>query len=220
MPGIASLPLVIRVAVTGHRPPKLTPAHVPGIRASVRKVLDEVIAIGARIATDNNAFYEPAVPVLHVISSLAEGADRIVAEEGQELQAILQYPLPAPIDSYCDDFATAESKKVFSDLSGASRHVFQLDGHRTGHNPSLDPEAYAAASYTALTHCDLLLAVWDGKRGDEGGTGQTVRKALAAGIPVIRIHVDEPGLIEFAPENGDWRGVWLTDWEARLHTAL
>ena len=57
--------------------------------------------------------------------------------------------------------------------------------------PDDDTEAYMAAGRATIAHCDLLIAVWDGRppRG-RGGTAEVVHLAVAQGTPVIHIPSD------------------------------
>src|SRR6202046_2217145 len=97
-------PVRLRIGVVGHRvPPKLPIAAIPKVRAIVDHVLTSVAeAVSQEAAT-------PAVPrerhdgqwpaldetaPCTVISSLAEGADRIVAEAGLASGFSLETVLP------------------------------------------------------------------------------------------------------------------------------
>jgi hypothetical protein len=210
--------LVVRVAVTGHRPPKINLTNEAGIGRSVHQVLSEVLSIAQGIAVSESSAYAAGKPALHVISSLAEGADRIVAQEGIRLHASLQISLPAHRDEYRKDFSTAASAAEFDSLLSRSSNVFELDGNRIGE--WLDPSAYAAAGHVAIGHCDFLLAIWDGAPGEEGGTAQLVREALRAAIPVVRIDVNNPAIVEFSPVGSVWHGPWRPDWRPVLRDAL
>src|ERR1700691_3928056 len=85
----------LRIGVIGHRPPKIPLEDIPvEIRQTVREVL-----MFARTFTEDlvasDQGYALREPILRIISSLAEGADRLVAEEGLTLGFKLQCPLPA-----------------------------------------------------------------------------------------------------------------------------
>jgi hypothetical protein len=85
-----SAPLV--VGVTGHR--DLVPAEMPGIRGRVREFLMHLH--GQYPDRD-----------LVVLTPLAEGADRLVAEEALALGLPVTVVLPMPRALYAEDFKTA-----------------------------------------------------------------------------------------------------------------
>jgi len=159
------VPLV--VAVTGHR--DLVEAEVPAIRERVRGFLIDL----------RDAY--PGRPVA-VMSALAEGADRLVAEEALALGLPLTVPLPMPRDLYVRDFAAPESRAEFERLCAAAVDVFELPitaGNteatilEDGPNRS---RQYAQAGVFLCAHCHVLLALWDGKPSEQlGGTSQVVR---------------------------------------------
>jgi hypothetical protein len=159
------VPLV--VAVTGHR--DLLPAEIPDIRVRVREMLSS-------LRTD---FPDRG---LDLMSSLAEGADRLVAEEALALGIPLTVVLPMPRDEYVRDFVTAGSRDEFERLCAAATDVFELPitpGNTvasiagSGANRS---RQYAQCGVFLCAHCHVLLALWDGKPSDQlGGTAQVVR---------------------------------------------
>ena len=159
------VPLV--VAVTGHR--DLLPSEIPAIRGVVRRFLCSL---------------RDAYPgrIVAVMSPLAEGADRIVAEEAITLRLPLHVPLPMPRDLYVSDFATRESVAHFDALCAAAVEVYELP-LVAGNTVALIGEQgpgrarqYAQAGVFLCAHCHVLLALWDGKVSDQlGGTSQVVR---------------------------------------------
>lgn len=159
------VPLV--VAVTGHR--DLVPAEIARLRELVREFL-EMLRTG---------YPDRAVAVM---SSLAEGADRLVAEEAIALGLPLTVPLPMPKELYLQDFTTAESVAEFERLCAAAVDVFELPITPGNTAASIaEPGAnrsrqYAQAGVFLCAHCHVLLALWDGKLSDQlGGTAQVVR---------------------------------------------
>jgi len=159
------VPLV--VAVTGHR--DLLPAEIPAIREQVRRFL-----------CDLRDTYPGRI--VAVMSPLAEGADRLVAEEAITLRMPLHVPLPLPRDLYVRDFATPESVAHFDALCAAAIEVYDLPlvpGNTVAligeHGPGRARQ-YAQAGVFLCAHCHVLLALWDGKVSDQlGGTSQVVR---------------------------------------------
>jgi hypothetical protein len=160
-----SVPLV--VAVTGHR--DLLPDEVPALRERVRAFL-----------LDLRSKY-PGRDLL-VMSALAEGADRLVAEEALALALPLTVPLPMAKELYLDDFATEESREQFERLCAAATDVFELPltpGNTAASIEGQGPNRarqYAQAGVFVSAHCHILLALWDGRPSEElGGTAQVVR---------------------------------------------
>jgi len=118
------------------------------------------------------------------LSSLAEGADRMVAE------MVLQQPdrelfavLPLPEGKYIRDFASDASKREFDTLLKKARQVKVLPPARTR------KLAYLSAGTYILDQCDILLAVWDGfETKGQGGTGEVVNLARKSRKPLAWIH--------------------------------
>lgn len=169
---------VLRIGVTGHR----SLADEAAVRHAVREVF---AALSQQLGRLNAALPRPTR--LRVISPLADGADRIVAEEGLAAGACLQCPLPFSRQAYEEDFGRA-STAAFRGLLDQAERVFELNGDREA------PEAaYEAVGRVVMGHSDVLIAVWNGEppRG-RGGTGQIVEEALSKDVPVV--WVDSAGV--------------------------
>jgi hypothetical protein len=156
----------LHIGVTGHR----FLAELPRLLASLERALD--------LLEDTFRGRD-----LVCLSSLAEGADRLVAEAvidrpGGGLVAVL------PFDQmeYEQDFETPESLAEFDRLLEHAREVVVMP-EVTDRN-----EGYAKAGEYVLEHSDALITIWDGQGAQgQGGTGEIVAKALAAGKPVLHI---------------------------------
>jgi len=167
------------VGVTSHR--DIAPAQLPALRVQVRDAL---------------AMLRGEFPGLRlvVLSALAEGGDRIVAEEGLALGARLVVPLPMPVESYAQDFAGAESRQAFDALLRAAQ-VITLPQHEDPElvrvpGPQRDRQ-YLLAGLFVANHCHLLMALWDGRdNGGTGGTAQVVRYYLGGPVPGARRATD------------------------------
>ncbi len=164
-PSLFAIPLV--VAVTGHR--DLIADELPGIRERVA----EFLATMQRDYPDRR---------LRVMSPLAEGADRLVAEVALELGIDLIVAMPMPKSLYIADFVSAESRQQFETLCRRANETCELPfahGNTVTGISSAGPERsrqYAQLGVFLCAHCHILLAVWDGKlTGDLGGTGQVVK---------------------------------------------
>jgi hypothetical protein len=150
------------------------------------------------------------MPLISVVSALAEGADRMTAlavvartEAGQwskkpDAEFVLDAPLPFAATTYLDDFKTEGSKAEFAALQKQARSVLALPGERALPGDSKDQatlrenKSYEAVGLTVLNQSDILLAVWDGERAaGRGGTMDMLNFAVRSGIPII--HVDAKG---------------------------
>lgn len=155
------------VGVTGHR----SLVDVPKVTSGIERAL----AVVCDAAPDRQ---------LVVMSSLAEGADRLVANIGVEsFHARLVATLPLGRRDFAADFHTAESKEEFERLlSLADREIeMPLAGDRR--------ERFEAAGRYIVESCNVLLAVWDGQDArSRGGTGDIVRYArdLAKLVVIVR----------------------------------
>jgi hypothetical protein len=175
-------PAVVRVGVSGHR--LLPDDREAELVAAVDGILAELGDPGT------------------VVSSIAEGADRLVAwrglrRPGWELLVVL----PMAPDDYAVDFATAVSRDEFTRLLDAATEIDQVPAQ---------PDrvtAYLAAGMRVLERSDVLIAVWDGApaRG-RGGTAEIVERARAGGRPVAWIHAgnDGPARTNVTKERWPW----------------
>jgi hypothetical protein len=120
----------------------------------------------------------PATP-LHVMSSLAEGADRLVAQAALDQDIPILAVLPMPADEYRRDFEEDASRSDFDELCQRAQVVQiplseeEVEAARV--SPDDRANAYAEAGMFISAHCHILLAVWDAKSSDKiGGTAQIV----------------------------------------------
>jgi hypothetical protein len=169
------------IGVTGHRDlAHLTEDQTNHLRALVRQVF-----------TDLQDRY-PRTPLL-LLSSLAEGADRLAADEALNMppgrSVGLVVPLPMPADLYKDDFADSVSVSDFWVLLGRARAWFELPlapgntaASITKPGPARDRQ-YALAGAFIARHSQVLIALWDGAPATGvGGTAEVVEFKLN-GVP-------------------------------------
>ena len=127
-----------------------------------------------------------------VLSSLAEGADRLVVERTAryQLSAELVVPLPLPVDDYQNDFSSDESRHEFLHWLSLAHEVISppvVAAHEDG---------YWKAGMYILEHCDVLVVLWDGQpEQGKGGTGELVAIARERGLPLawVRCGNRQPG---------------------------
>jgi hypothetical protein len=175
----------VRMAVTGHR-------RIDDRDEVAKAVLDAFGQIQQMLPPTK------ATPVAFtVVSSLAEGADRLVAREafgaladqGVELEAAL----PMPASEYLSDFPSEESRAEFEQLMSLAaehRQLTDLDPHQGVERDT----AYERAGRYVVDRSDVLIALWDGKpaRG-KGGTAEIVAYAQQHDVPVLRVTTNDSG---------------------------
>lgn len=117
------------------------------------------------------------------ISSLAEGADLIFAEEAMREGVPLEVLLPFPPDEYVADFSTTSWQRV-------TRLIAQSASCRVRKTHDGAPAASRNKSYLQtgqqlVDESDIVLTVWDGHPAQgKGGTGDIVQYALQQKKPV------------------------------------
>ncbi|MEZ4414229.1 MAG: hypothetical protein R3E10_00590 [Gemmatimonadota bacterium] len=175
----------VRVGVTGHRTlHDLVGSQAELLRERVRALL--VALAEERVGT--------------LVSPLAEGADRIVAEEALALGYRLEVILPFAAESYERDFRGPASVDAFRALLERAAHRASLDRDAT--DSATRAAAYEAVGDALIESTDLLIALWDGDRErGRGGTGQVVRRALRAGLPVLHVASTTPFPIRLLMED-------------------
>jgi hypothetical protein len=193
LPG--QVPLLI--GVTGHL--EIRASDLDALREQIRQAL-------RRLIKDH-----PHTPFA-VMSSLAEGGDRIVADIAleKEFNARLIVPLPMRRELYEEDFRNSANSENPGDrpsltpnnpssntslkefrrfLDHPNTTWFELESHLVrGEVAPVTAEAirkrrYAAAGAFIVRNCQILFALWDGvENADEGGTADTKNFKLH-GVP-------------------------------------
>lgn len=199
--------LALRVGVTGHRLNNLRSADTNSLRGQIRTVLQFLKQIATNLQVEADALYEPESPVLRVISPLAEGADRFVAEEGLALGFELQCPLPFIREEYEKDFQSQASREQFNRLLAQAAAMVELPGLRnTRDAPNGQNESYEAVGRMVLAQSDAIIAIWNGGSGKQGGTGQIVAEAEQLRIPIVWIDSRAPHSMRVkAKQCDDWK---------------
>jgi len=190
----ADISFRVRFGVTGHRalpkPERIAECLREVLRTRVWELFDRPLPAAHR-----------TTPLVYTaLTPLAEGADRLVTREILKTpQAGIEAVLPLAREDYLSDFAAAESKAEFEELCQKARPVSVLRSQplaRTGPAAELEKErqrAYEEAGRYVVDHCDVLIAVWDGKpsRG-RGGTAEIVAYARGRNRPLIIIPSENP----------------------------
>ena len=162
--------LNLYVGVTAHR--DLVPGEIPGIEKRVSAFLGELRRKFSGLS-------------LHLITPLAEGGDQLAARVALEMDIPIVAVLPMEQSDYEQDFNTDQSLAQFRDLLAASSEVIVMPPTRR--NEEMQASGYSSdrqAQYAQLgifvsNHCQILLAIWDGKDGEfPGGTGNVLHYHL------------------------------------------
>jgi hypothetical protein len=159
----------LRVGITGHI--ALDPDRDGELDAGIRRAVQLI----------QEAFPGRA---LTVFSPMAQGADRRVAREllsceGAGVIAVL----PLPPDDYIKDFGRGDDHAADpegADLRQEFRHWLSARATDTVVMPpcATRDEAYLQCGYYVADHCDVLVAVWDGRRKGAGlgSTADVIRR--------------------------------------------
>ncbi|MCJ7626171.1 MAG: hypothetical protein MUO76_21980 [Anaerolineaceae bacterium] len=158
---------IVTIGITGHRHLAELEKIMAGVECAVKQIIK---------AFPNSNF--------RVLSSLAEGADQILAKRLLLISlSTLWVPLPLSKEEYFKDFNTSQSKAEFTDLLGKAERVICM--------PEMNKREYAylAAGKYVVDNCDLLMAVWDGAPAHgKGGTAEIVALAREHHLPLAYIH--------------------------------
>jgi Ca2+/Na+ antiporter len=167
------------VGVVAHR--DLAAESRPQVEAAVREFL-----LGLRAAY-------PELPVA-VMSALAEGGDRWVAHCALDLGMKLIAPLPLPPVQYEADFSDAASRDEFAALCAKAQ--LRVLPHAAGAVGEDRDRQYARVGVFIASHCQLLLALWDGRPSEGmGGTADVVGFHLSGEMPGLPMDDVPPNLL-------------------------
>lgn len=174
----------LRLGVTGHR--------IFSSVAAVSALVDDALAGLGRHGRHGC-----------VVTSLAEGADRLVARRAARLPGwALEVVLPLDPDDYEADFAGDASVAEFRRLLASAAAVEKVPPEASRE------DAYLAAGLAVLERSDALLAIWDGEaaRG-RGGTAEIVAEARARALPLTWVRVGRSGHV--MPTRTEERWPWM-----------
>lgn len=190
------IPFRIRIGVTGHRSLPDPAAVEQQVRNFLDRELDGLFSAESHLCIDRVRKAGVTPIAFSAVTPLAEGADRAVA------RAISSFPgsridvvLPLTVADYLQDFQQEESRREFLAMVEQARRPVFLRSLNIEAEASSDEQAHALrqlayeeAGQYVVSHCDLLIAVWNGQpsRG-RGGTADIVDYAKAQGRPVVRI---------------------------------
>ncbi|MCP5246104.1 MAG: hypothetical protein H6937_09220 [Burkholderiales bacterium] len=196
-------PITLRIGVAGHR--KLPEPELSRLRKEISVTYADIHQAVQEIAKDQTAqiLYaqgENITPVIRIISSLAEGTDRLCIEpELIPFEPELACILPFLKEEFELDFLPGESvvdlqngtvddfNEILNRIGYGqpNMQIIELDGNRASRD-----EAYNNCSHLLVEHSDILIAVYDGGDSKDEGTATTVKAAKQNGIPVIHISTE------------------------------
>jgi hypothetical protein len=134
---------------------------------------------------------------LTVFSSLAAGADRLVARRLLNLEASrLIAILPLPEDDYVNDFGLSDDNKVDSQGAELRKEFKYWLSHKAIEIIAMPPSptrrsAYLKAGYFIAEHSDILIAIGNGsEEKDSSITVQILAKAEMLNKPICHIWAD------------------------------
>ena len=159
------LELVMRVAFTGHRPPKIGGYNPDtSLRQAVQgQIRAQLVRLLAKY------------PDLTVLVGGALGVDTDAGFIAHELN--IPFTLCAPCRNQ-DKKWFATSKADYAKLIGFAQSVVYV------HDGDYTPSCMSERNKYMVDNCDGLIAIWD---GSSGGTGNCVRYAKSVAKPVIFI---------------------------------
>ncbi len=182
------------IGVTGHRSPGIGRSN----RALCAQIKEKFDLISRRYPDHDFV----------VVTALAEGADRLVADLAVEhLSARLMVTLPLPLELYLEDFvhgddaagqdASAASMEQFQTLLAKADFAAEMPQKFGGfddlasradasNGPTPRQHQYAYGGAYLVQHCHELICIWDGQpsRGT-GGTAEVVGWREAGAVPEI-----------------------------------
>lgn len=160
-------------------------AHRIVIGVTGHRILTEIETLTEGIDTALDALASACgQPPACILSCLAEGADRLVAERAMTaLGASLSALLPMDRDSYMREFASDRSRQEFLALLDRADEIQELPPMTSA------KDSYEQAGRHLVDRSHVLVAVWDGEPSqDRGGTGWVVARAREQHLPMVWVH--------------------------------
>ncbi len=131
-----------------------------------------------------------------VLTPLAEGADRIVANQILKLpNSNIKVVLPFNKKEYKKDFISKSSRLEFESLLAKAKEVITLNANKISNNEQRNI-AYLNCGKYNVDNCDLLIAIWNGNPASGvGGTGDIVQYAREVKRELIIINPENLDVI-------------------------
>ena len=203
--GFSPIPYRIRIGVTSESNGPNESRIEDNVRHAIDTLIPQMFTRQVRESLDRMQLWSTRVSYT-VFSRLAQSADR------RAVRTILQYPsarleavVRAPHDYHGNDSETDNSHAEVEDLLGQCRHPLLMCTQIS------TEEQLGAVDRTPgrllVDHCDVLMAVWNGKGSREfGSTAELVEYALSEDVPVLRMWDENVLLPKHRQLSG--RGLW------------
>jgi hypothetical protein len=185
--------LVFRIGIVGHRPNRLKHADQNVLAERLNELISAARQEVIEYYAIQRTLYAETAPVIRALSPLAEGVDRVFAEQALMTGCELGVILPFVQAEFEQDFQPSDAMEPnsidhFRSLLSQAQTVYELDGSREDAS-----RAYHTAGTVVLNQSDLLIVVWDGERKNlRGGTEETFDDAIERGVPVVWIDAHAP----------------------------
>ncbi|UTW45249.1 hypothetical protein KFE80_12950 [bacterium SCSIO 12696] len=206
------MPMTLRIGLAGHRKlPDDDSEQMQWMRSQLKSIYASIYKISSDLANTPDAcslYQKSSKPVFRLISSLAEGADRLCLQTklvnfDHQLACIL----PFSKEEYAKDFSPTNSVSdqtngtvkeyenllETADYGKENGQVIELDG-----DPTQRRQAYRQCGKVLTEHSDILIAAYD--RGDSI-TAEVVQQAQTSGIPVIWISTENQSVTLLPSKN-------------------
>ncbi len=202
---LAKPPRAIRVGFVGHR--DISQYDQVALKDQVANIL-EIINAQLDLAK-NHCGYSDEPAICYMINSLAEGADQLAARVAigtdhsidhistdHRFSYRLRVPIPFPPEIYTGFFAydPQQARKFFNEqTSGDTSENSLIVLDCLYDTPDQRAQGYSAIARILLDNSDLLIAICENDRQvKRGGTVETVKIAIDAGMPVAIIDPADP----------------------------
>ncbi|RLD27828.1 MAG: hypothetical protein DRI75_08560 [Bacteroidetes bacterium] len=197
----------IRIGVTGHRSLddliELKKQIIRVLEIEIPALLENGLFSIYKKNNSNSIFYS-------VLTSLAEGADRLVAKTITDytIKSSLEIVLPLTIYDYKKTFKNPDDPQFIEFLKKANsikklrknnlandiKNVGGLVKMSIKNNTNMNLNmAFEDAGRYIVNSCDILLVLWNGKKsGGVGGTYEIYKYAISVKKPIIIISTNYP----------------------------
>ena len=193
----SDIPFHIRIGVTG----ECVLSNTAELSATISQVLDTQIFDPFDEASQQLLRSSSPTPVtFSILTSLAEGAERLVAQEVlKRADSKIEVVLPFAHEGALQECPSTKSPDEFEELLSKARRPIILDGKALPEGLTKDDleevrqQAYERAGRFIVDHCDVLIAL----RGDQppastGRTAAIVAYAKSRKRPVLTISTIAP----------------------------
>jgi len=179
-------PIVLNVAITGHRAHMLESGSIGRLETVVDQVFRKLRDATLKVQETEERFSVEKPADLRLHTALASGADQIAAKSARSGGYSIRAVLPFSAEDYRLDFEIGDELDEFDRALDAADEIVALPGDR-----GAPEDAYVVVGKKLIEKADVIVAIWDGQEGrGPGGTAHVVELARQGAVPVIHIDVD------------------------------